>query len=109
MRDIEYIRKISPRYGLVAEYLNEDTLKVYSEKYFFDSWLVVENRKEKCMELWHKSKKKNLKKCSYHLQSVVPRKYKKRVLEKINSHNRYVAFYKNKKKINLVDRVLSGL
>ena len=32
MRDIEYIRKISPRYGLVAEYLNEDTLKVYSEK-----------------------------------------------------------------------------
>lgn len=105
MSDLAYIKYKARNYNLVAEYVNEETLKVYSPKFFFDSWLVKDT--EEGIELWHMSKKNNIKKCSYHLQSVIPKKYKIRALQRINSHNKYVAFYKNRNRVNLVDRVLS--
>lgn len=104
MTNLEYIKTKAKKYDLVAEFLNCDTLKVYSPKYFFDSWLVKET--DEGIELWHLSKKNNLKKCSYHLQAVIPKKYKIRALQRINSHNKYTTFYKHKNKVNLVDRVL---
>lgn len=105
MRDIEWIRRKAEKYELVAEYVNEDTLKVYSPKFFFDSWLVKETKEE--IELWHLSKASSIKNVTYHLQIAVPKKKKIWVLQRIKVHNRYVGFYKNKNKINLVDRILS--
>ena len=105
MKNLEYLQKKARKYDLVAEFLNEDTLKIYSPKFFFDSWLIRETQEG--IELLHQSKKNNLKKCSYHLQTVIPKKDKIRALQKINSHNKYIAFHKNKNKINLVDRVLN--
>lgn len=107
MKNLEYLRVKANRYDLVAEYLSEDTLKVYSPKFFFDSWLIKETDEE--MELWHMSKKNNLKKCSYHLQSTHPKSNKIRVLQKIKEHNNYVAFRKGKYRMNLVDRVLNSI
>lgn len=104
MSNLEYIKSKAKNYNLVADFLSGDTLKIYSPKFFFDSWLVKDT--EEGIELWHMSKKNNLKKCSYHLQSIIPKKLKLRVLQRINSHNNYIAFYKNRNKINLVDRVL---
>ena len=106
MRMLELMRRRATKFDLVAEYLNKETLKVYSPKYFFDSWLIRENNKT--LELWHmsKSRKSNFKKCSYHLQSIVPMSKGVKLLRKIESHNEYTAFHKKYKKINLVDRVL---
>lgn len=105
MRDLEYLKKKAPKFDLVAECLNYNTLKVYSPKFFFDSWLI--RIKDKEVELWHMSKKNNLKKCSYHLQSVVPSGKGVKLLRKIKEHNEYTAFHKRYRKINLVDRVLN--
>lgn len=106
MTNLEWLKKKAKKYDLVAEYLTEDTLKVYSPKYVFDSWLITETETD--MELWHMSKKNNLKKCSYHIHAIVPKRNKVRVLQKIKTHNEYVAFHKKFNRINLVDRVLKG-
>lgn len=106
MSNLEYLRIKAKKYDLVAEYLTEDTLKIYSPKFFFDSWLVKETEEE--IELWHMSKKNNLRKCSYHLQSTHPKSNKKSVLKKIKDHNNYVAYHKGKRRLNLVDRVLGS-
>ena len=103
MRDIEWLRRKAERYELVADYVNEDTLKVYSPKYYFDSWLIKETEFE--IELWHQSKACGIKNISYHLQKAVPKYKKIWVLQRIKSHNRYVAF--NKNKVNIVDKLLS--
>ena len=42
MSNLEYLRIKAKKYDLVAEYLTEDTLKIYSPKFFFDSWLAYE-------------------------------------------------------------------
>lgn len=103
MRDIEWLRRKAERYELIADYVNEDTLKVYSPKYYFDSWLIKETEFE--IELWHQSKACGMKNISYHLQKAVPKYKKIWVLQRIKSHNRYVAF--NKNKVNIVDKLLS--
>lgn len=106
MRDLDYLKKRAPKFDLEADYLNYDTLKVYSPKFFFDSWLIKVKDNE--IELWHMSKKNNLKKCSYHLQSVVQKGNGVKLLKKIKNHNEYTAFHKRYRKINLVDRILNG-
>lgn len=106
MKDLDFLISKAEHYDLVAERLNEETLKVHSPKFVFDSWLIKETETE--MELWHMSKKNNLKKCSYHLQASVPKQRKMLLYKLIRKHNNYVAFHKNFNKINLVDRVLTG-
>lgn len=103
MRDIEWLRRKAERYELVADYVNDDTLKLYSPKFYFDSWLIKETEDE--IELWHQSKACGIKNISYHLQKAVPKHKKIWVLQRIKSHNRYVAF--NKNKVNIVDKLLS--
>lgn len=103
MKDIEWLRKRADRYELVAEYINEDTLKIYSPKFNFDSWLIKETEEE--VELWHQSKANGIKGISYHLQKAVPKNKKIWLLQRIKSHNKYVAF--NKNKINIVDKILN--
>lgn len=104
MKDLDYLIKKANKYDLVAERLNYNTIKVYSPKYLFDSWLIIEEDSE--FELWHRSKRNTTQKCSYHIQTTVPKRLKTRLLERIDKHNRYVAFYKHRNKVNLVDRVL---
>lgn len=104
MRNIEWLRRKAERYDLIADYVNENTLKVYSPKFYFDNWLIKET--EEGIELWHLNKKANIKKCTYHLQKIFDKRNKIRVLQKIESHNNYIAFYKNRNKVNLVDRLL---
>lgn len=103
MRDIEWIRQKAERYELVADYVNDDILKVYSPKFYFDSWLIKETEDE--IELWHQSKACGIKNITYHLQKAVPKYKKIWVLQRIKSHNRYVAF--NKCKVNIVDKILN--
>lgn len=103
MRHIEWLRVKSKDFGLVAEYINENSLKVYSPKFLFDSWMITET--EDSIELWHQSKKCNIRNISYHLQKTVSKKKKVWVLETIVSHNKYVAF--GRYKTNIVDRLLS--
>lgn len=104
MKDLVYLKKHCHKFDLKAEFVNEDTLKVYSPKFFFDSWLIKDRGED--IQLLHMSKKCNLKKCSYHSQMIVKRENKILLLKKIREHNEYVAFYKKYNKINLVDRVL---
>lgn len=105
MSNLDFIKKNANKYNLVAEYVRKDTLKVYSPKYDFDSWLVVETEEE--IQLLHLSKNGGIKKCSYHLHATIRKRNSIRVLQRINTHNRYVAFHKKYNKTNLVDRVLA--
>lgn len=99
---LKQLKSRAKKYDLKAEFLNRNTLKVYSPKFFFDSWLIKESDEE--FEVWHMSKKNNIQKCSYHLQAKVSKDKGIRTLQKIRSHNKYVAFHKTK--TNMVDRVL---
>lgn len=102
LRDIEWLRKKAKYYDLVAEYVDENTLKVYSPKFYFDSWLIRET--ENHIELWHMTKNKTIKNISYHLQKKLDKDKKIWALQRIKSHNKHVAF--NKYKTNMVDFVL---
>lgn len=104
MRDIEFLKRRAKNYELIAEYVNKDTLKIYSPKFYFDSWLIIETETE--IELWHQSKKCGIKNISYHLQKAMPKHKKIWALQTIKSHNRYIALRKNK--VNIVDRLLSN-
>lgn len=103
MKDIEWLRVKAKKYDLVAEYVNDSTLKVYSQKYFFDSWLIVETDDE--FELWHQSKRRGVHNINYHLQKAVPKCKKVWMLQRINSHNRYMAFNYH---VNIVDKLLGS-
>ena len=102
---LNIIKSKAKQYRLEAEFLNKDTLKIYSKKYNFDSWLIKENKDT--IQLFHMSKKHNLKKCSYHLQREVEKYEGIYLLENISDHNRYQAFFKGFNKTNLVDRILN--
>lgn len=106
MKNLEKIKRNAKYYNLKADYVNDYTLKVFSPKFMFDSWLITTNEDD--IELWHQSKKNNIKKCSYHLQTVVPKHCWRKILQKVDKHNNYVAFHKTNNKINLVDRVLNN-
>lgn len=103
MRDIEWLRRRANRYELIADYVNDYTLKVYSPKYYFDSWLIIET--EDSIELWHQSKTFGIKNVTYHLQKSVPKSKKIWTLQRIKSHNIYVA--SNRNRVNIVDKLLS--
>ena len=108
MRDIDFLKLKAKNYELVAEKVNEDTLSVYSPKFNFDSWLIKQDREE--FILYHLNRKQgSAHKCAYHVHARVDKKKKIRLLQKIKSHNEYVAFYKKYNKINLVDRVLGNV
>lgn len=104
MRDLEYLRKKAKKYNLVANYINKDQLKIYSPKYDFDYWIIEHKGNE--LNLLHRSKKNNSNKCTYHIQKTVKRNRKVDLLREIVDHNTYVAFYKRRNRVNLVDRVL---
>lgn len=105
MRDIEYLRRKAANHGLIADYVNDNTLKLYSPKFNFDNWLIVETEEE--IELWHQSKACGIKNISYHLQTILPKAKKIWALQRIKRHNEYTAFYKKRNKVNKVDLLLS--
>ena len=98
------IEKLSPKYNIESRRMDDNTLKLYSEKYLFDSWLV--RQEEDILELYHMNKK--LKKCSYHLQKSTKSKNWIWILQRINSHNEYVISRKWNARENMVDRVLQN-
>lgn len=105
MRNLDYLVMKAGSHNLVAEYVNDNTLKVYSPKFFFDSWLIKEENNR--FELYHQNRKQgSAHKCAYHLHAVVSKDKKIHLLQKIKRHNEYVAYHKSFNKINLVDRVL---
>lgn len=88
MNILDKIQKKCRKFDLVAEYVNPKTLKVYSTKYMFDTWLIkIENRR---VCLYHNSKKFNNKKCSYHLQNSYNLKNWFWSIQQINDHNKFV-------------------
>lgn len=103
MRDIEWLKRKAGNYGLVADYINDDSLKVHCPKYMFDSWMIIET--EDSIELWHMSKNYGVKNITYHLQKSVPKFKKLWALQRIVSHNRYKAV--NNHKVNIVDKLLA--
>lgn len=100
--ELKKIYKDAIRFGLQVDFVNKDTLKIYSKKYLFDSWLVV--LEDDCIKLLHQNKfGADRKKCRYHLQKQIKPNNWKWVVKKIVDHNNYIAHRKN---INMVDRVL---
>ena len=101
---LDKIKNKSARFDLVAEQLNHNTLKVYSTKYVFDTWLIkIEDRK---VNLYHNSKKYNNKKCSYHLQNSYNLKNWYWSIQQINSHNQFVINKKHYRRTDWVSDVL---
>lgn len=92
------------KFDLVAEEVNDDTLKVYSTKYVFDTWLIRIENDRVC--LYHSSKKYNNRKCNYHLQNSYKLKNWYWSIQQINSHNNYVIHKKHYRRTNWVDDVL---
>lgn len=106
MTNLDYLILKSKKFDLEAERLNDNTLKIYSKKYCFDNWLVVQEKG--WLELWHSSKYGTRNKCYYHLQSTFKNKDKIKIFTTIRDHNEYASFYRRRNKVNLVDRVLGG-
>lgn len=92
------------RFDLVAEEVNYNTLKVYSTKYFFDTWLIKIENKKVC--LYHSSKKYNNRKCNYHLQNSYNLKNWYWSLQQIDSHNKFVINRKHYRRTDWVGDVL---
>lgn len=106
MKELVFLSRMARRYDLQAEFINEDQLKISSKKYDFDAWIIEVVEDE--LHLWHKTKRNFENKCRYHLHKVVKKRNKRDLLIEIAKHNRYVAFYKHRNKVNMVDRVLSN-
>lgn len=104
MNVVESIIKKAPSYGLVAEKLNHNTVKLYSKKYLFDSWLIKVY--ETKVELLHANKKRNGGKCSYHKQNSFKIQNYTWALRKIKDHNTFTINKKHYKRTNWVDDVL---
>lgn len=106
MKTLDKIKNNAYKYNLKIEYINNDTLKVYSEKYAFDSWLIKEGKYD--LEILHLNKAFGNKKCTYHTQARVKKHNWLWTLQRIQSHNKFVGNH-NKKRIygNLVDIVLN--
>ena len=102
---LEKIKNKSAKYDLIAEYVNEDTLKIYSTKYLFDTWLIkLEGNR---VNLYHNSKKNGNQKCSYHLQNSFGLHKWFWCLQRINDHNNYVINRKYYKQTDWVSDVLN--
>lgn len=106
VKEFFYFQERCKKHDLIIKEVNQDTLLVYSKKYFFDSWLIKKNENDE-FELWHLNKKNRILKCSYHLHLKVKYRERSQIINAINKHNKYAAFIKNTKNINLVDRVLN--
>ena len=104
MKYLDKIKNNAYVFKLEIDYVAYDTLKVYSKKYNFDSWIIKETDEE--IELYHLNKAFGNRNCTYHLHATF-RKYKWFwTLQRINSHNLYMTKYISKKPCNLVDRVM---
>ena len=108
--DLEYLKNIGKRkFQLESEYVNDNTLIVYSKKYTFDSWLITKES-EDMFCLWHLNKKSNnTSKCMYHLQCRAKRKNKQKVMYEIYKHNKRKVLGRKNKPTNLVDKVLKNV
>lgn len=101
---ISKIKSECKRFHLVAEEINHNTLKVYSTKYVFDTWLIkIEYGK---VNLYHNSKKFNNKKCNYHLQKSYKLKNWYWSIQHIDNHNKYVINKKHYKRTDWVTDIL---
>lgn len=101
---LEKIKNKSVKYDLVAEYVNDNTLKIYSTKYLFDTWLIKTEGKR--VNLYH-SNKKGKRKCGYHLQNSFSLHKWFWCLQKINDHNKYVVNRKYYKQTDWVSDILN--
>lgn len=104
MNVIDKIEKRAEKFKLTTNRINETMIKVYSQKYLFDSWLI--EQQDYKLKLWHLSKKRVGTKCNYHLQREVNIKNWKWTLETIVSHNKFVMTKKWNVRENLVDKKL---
>ena len=98
------IEKYAYRFKIQANRLDENTIKLHSPRYAFDSWLVVLEGEK--LRLLHMSKKYCNKKCSYHLQREICKHNWIWILENVNSHNKYTVTRKWNARENMVDRVM---
>ena len=104
MKSLEKIREKAYIFKLNTEYIAHDTLKVYSDKYNFDSWLIKEE--DNYIELLHINKARRNRNCTYHIQGRFRKHNWFWALQRINSHNVYKTEYVSKNPSNLVDRVM---
>lgn len=98
------IEKHAHKYNIQADRIDNNTVKLYSPKYLFDSWLVVLEGKK--IQLLHLSKKGFQQKCSYHLQREILARNWVWILETIDNHNKYTITRKWNARENLVDKVM---
>ena len=92
--------------------MNDTTLKIYSSKFLFDSWLVELRLSDERLVIYHLNKKmkkinNRYNKCVYHKHGVVKCHNWLWVLQRISSHNRFVVEVKGQNNLNFVDRILS--
>ncbi|HSQ87976.1 hypothetical protein [Romboutsia sp.] len=104
MNTIDIIEKNAYRFKLETQRVNNNTVKLYSKKYLFDNWLIVQEGKR--LKLLHMSKRRNGNKCAYHTQRMVCVKNWWWLLQDINKHNKHVITRKWNARENLVDRVM---
>lgn len=104
MKYLDKIKNNAYVYGLEVKYVAYDTLRLYSKKYNFDSWIIVET--EDNIELHHLNKAYGNKNCTYHLHATFKKRKWFWSLQRINSHNKFMTRFISKKPCNLVDRVM---
>lgn len=98
------IEKNAKRFNIQTSRLDKHAVKLFSQKYAFDSWLVILDGNK--LKLMHMSKRRCNQKCVYHLQREICAKNWLWILESINSHNKYTITRKWNARENLVDRVM---
>lgn len=102
---LQNIERESKKYGIRTSRIDRYTLKLYSKKYLFDSWLVVKDKDN--LELHHMNRRvRGSGKLQYHLQANIKCTNWIWVLQRISSHNRYVVSRKWNARENIVDVVM---
>lgn len=103
-RCLQKIKDNAHKFELKAEFVSCYTLKIYSEKYMFDSWIV--DLTEEGLVLKHLNKYIYSNKTNYHTQRIIARHRWWWILETVSSHNDYVINRKKRYKYDHIDSVL---
>ncbi|MFR2314853.1 hypothetical protein [Terrisporobacter sp.] len=106
MKGLRNIKENAYIYGMKADYINKNTLRLYSINFLYDSWLVEYT--EFGLELKHINKSNKNQKLSYHTQKIYPPYKWKKIFRTITKHNDYVINIKRNFRQNKVEQLLEN-
>lgn len=105
MDSLKKIYDNSHKYGICSEYIANDTLRLYTKNYIYDTWLL-EKRNDFLILKHSKPTRKNNHKNIYHFQRKIKDKKWYFVLDTIKNHNHFEIYKKNNSNLKRIEYVM---